>query len=61
MFDTLMYLYLVCLVVGLTVGPTLDEGLRNRARIRRILLKDATRVAFRFARRIHKASKAAGN
>jgi hypothetical protein len=33
----------------------------NRAAIKRAVLKSATRVAFRMARRIHRASKAAGN
>lgn len=60
-FETLMYLYLAALTVGLTVGPTLDEGLRNRAEVKRVFLKAATRVAFRTARKIHRASKAAGN
>ena len=61
MFDTLMYLYLVALVVGLTVGPTLDEGFRNRAEVKRVFLKAATRVAFRTARKLHKLSVKAGN
>lgn len=60
-FETLMYLYLAALTVGLTVGPTLDEGLRNRAEIKRVVLKEATRQAFRFARRVRKASIKAGN
>jgi hypothetical protein len=61
MFETLMYLYLPALVVGLTVGPVLDEGLRNRHAIKRTVLKYATRQAFRFARKVYKLSKAAGN
>ena len=33
----------------------------NRDALRRRFLKAATRAAFRFARKIHRASKAAGN
>lgn len=61
MFDTLLYGYVIALVVGLTVGPTLDEAWCNRANAKRAALKAATRVAFRFARKVHKLSKAAGN
>jgi hypothetical protein len=61
MFDTLMYLYLVALVVGLTVGPTLDEAWGNRANAKRVALKAATRHAFRLARKLHKLSVKAGN
>lgn len=61
MFETLMYLYLAALTVGLTVGPTIDEGFRNRAEVKRVVLKASTRQAFRFARRLHKLSRKAGN
>lgn len=57
----LMYVYLATLTVGLTFGPVLDEGFRNRAEVKRVFLKAATRVAFRTARKIHRLSKAAGN
>lgn len=60
-FETLMYLYLAALTVGLTVGPTIDEGFRNRAEVKRRALKAATRSAFRFARKLHKLSVKAGN
>lgn len=50
------------------VGVAYVEGLvvafkayDNRAAIKRAALKAATRAAFRFARKVHRASKAAGN
>ena len=48
----------VAYVEGLVLASKVYD---NRDTLRRRFLKAATRAAFRAARRIHKASKAAGN